>query len=930
MPIARVLTVLLLGLTVGVGTGSLVAQTGTIEGRVVSRYDALPLAQAVVQVRSGTTGIAGALTSADGSYSVTVPVGVYSVSVASIGYAPSRQDGVTVTAGGSTTVDFTVGAVELNPIIVAVSRVDEKALGAPASVTAIMAPDIVSRPSLTVTDHLKAVPGVDIIQGGLIQANLVGRGFNGIFSGSLQTLTDNRYANLPSLRANLPGFYPGIDEDIERVEFILGPGAALYGPNTADGVLAIFSRSPFSSEGNTLSLTSGFRAGSRSAEGASLDDGHVLGGGSFRHAKVLGSKFGYKISGYYQAGRDWLSSDPAEPDALPGRTCTSGYGCRDFDQQRWGLDFRMDYRLDGATEFIGEYGRTTWLHSIDYTGVGAAQVDNWTYDFFQLRARHKRLFSQVFWNRSDSGIDDPSQPVGTFLLRDGSALYDRSRVLAAQVQHGTLLTDRLDAVYGVDFTYTDPRTAGTINGRNEADDDIREVGGYVHATYRLSDRVNLVGALRVDDNSRLVKASVSPRAAVVFSPNENHSFRVTYNRAFATPDNLQSFLDLVGGQAGPYTVRVLGVPASGFNFRGYCGQGGVDNLCMWPGPFPGVPNQAIPANAALLWGLAAGAVAAQLPAAVGQILAAIPAPTTVGTQLRRLDPTAGAFYDVNPSQITDIHALTPTINNVFEVGYKGIVNERFRASVDVWYERKHDFIGDIAVETPNVFLDPATTLAYLQSTLLPILNANSVPGADVITQQVAAGMAGISGNAVVTGVPLGTVVPNSSLTQGPDIVLTYRNFGEVDLFGADIALDYWFDNRWSASINYSWVSDDFFSAAEVMGSGPIALNASRGKGAVTLRYTSFRDELRAEARGRYVKGFPVVSGVYVSATLPDGSLKPIGGYGLVDLLFSWKLPFDQRIRASLDIQNVLDKTYATFIGFPQLGRLALAKVSVNF
>ena len=86
----------------------------------------------------------------------------------------------------------------------------------------------------------------------------------------------------------------------------------------------------------------------------------------------------------------------------------------------------------------------------------------------------------------------------------------------------------------------------------------------------------------------------------MFKPSEDQSFRATFNRAFSTPSNNNLFLDIlaapnVGGS--PFNVRALGVPEGGFHFRGYCGAGGVSDLCM-RSPWPGVPNQALPAQAA--------------------------------------------------------------------------------------------------------------------------------------------------------------------------------------------------------------------------------------------------------------------------------------------------------------------------------------------
>ena len=45
----------------------------------------------------------------------------------------------------------------------------------------------------------------------------------------------------------------------------------------------------------------------------------------------------------------------------------------------------------------------------------------------------------------------------------------------------------LDMTYGVDWNSIQPRTGGTITGRNENDDNITEIGAYVHTETALGD-----------------------------------------------------------------------------------------------------------------------------------------------------------------------------------------------------------------------------------------------------------------------------------------------------------------------------------------------------------------------------------------------------------------------------------------------------------
>ncbi|TFG64800.1 MAG: TonB-dependent receptor, partial [Gemmatimonadales bacterium] len=99
-------------------------------------------------------------------------------------------------------------------------------------------------------------------------------------------------------------------------------------------------------------------------------------------------------------------------------------------------------------------------------------------------------------------------------------------------------------IYGFDYLHTVPQSEGTINGRHEDDDTVDEVGGYVQYEGALSDMFELVLAARVDKHSRLNDAVFSPRAAIVYKPDDTNSFRLTFNRAFTTPTTLNFFLDL--------------------------------------------------------------------------------------------------------------------------------------------------------------------------------------------------------------------------------------------------------------------------------------------------------------------------------------------------------------------------------------------------
>ena len=285
------------------------AQTGAIAGRVTDSTTQTPVSGARVQSTAAGQPAGRAVTGPDGAFRLErLAPGVYSLSVTRIGYDPGAFPSITVRAGETTTltVTLTPRAIALDAEVVTASRREEKVLEAPASVSVLPREDIAAHPSLTPADRVAQLPGVDVVTSGLTQHNVVTRGFNNAGSGQLLVLTDNRYAAVPSLRINAYNFIPLTDDDIERIEVVRGPGAALYGPNTTAGVMHLITRSPFDSRGTTLSLAGGERGLLQ-----------VVG----RHAGVAGSRLGWKLSGQYFRANDFGFIPDGRCDHLPHGPC---------------------------------------------------------------------------------------------------------------------------------------------------------------------------------------------------------------------------------------------------------------------------------------------------------------------------------------------------------------------------------------------------------------------------------------------------------------------------------------------------------------------------------------------------------------------------------------------------------------------------------
>jgi iron complex outermembrane receptor protein len=916
------------------------AQTGTVMGRLTAADRNQPLVSALVEaVDANGRSVASAISNQEGLYRLTgLAPGSYAITVSSAGYGTQTVQTVQVAAGQTVTVDASLEprAFELNPVVISASKRQEKALDAPARVEVVNATEIEARPAVSPVDHLRSEGAVDIISAGVQSSFVVVRGFNNIFSGSLHMLTDNRIAGIPSLRVNLLHFIPQSDDDFERMEVVLGPGAALYGPNTANGVLHIITKSPLDDPITQFSVAGGEQSVFQFTG---------------RTAHRLSDRFGFKLSGQYFRGDEWSFRDsvedaaraqattsfqtwaalqPRAPDGQPLsltelQSRASRLAQRDFDIERWAIDGRADWRASGDLGLAFSGGVTSASKGIELTGIGAAQVNDWLYSYYQARGNYKRWFGQVYLNTSDAGE--------TFLLRTGAPIVDKSKVFVTQLQHTANLGNRFEFVYGGDFIRTMPETERTINGSREDDDNYDQYGAYLQARAQLTPQFDLVAAVREDWHSELNDPVFSPRAALVFKPTPTQNFRLTYNRAFSTPSSLNLFLDIDGGPAGAlgpfgFRVRAQGPGKDGIRLVDASGA----PLGM-RSPFLGQPSQLMPVTAASVYELQVrGLIAAR--AAAG---APLPQPVRDALLGLRQHPTVGgmAVVGFNPStntvgalntQLANVPGIEPSLSSTVELGYKGVLGDRFLLAADVWRSEEKDFTSPLVVRTPLLLLNPQTLGPFVAQTLIQ----GGVPQADAAA--IANGLVQIPG-AVASSTDVAAL--------GSDLLATYVNFGEVDLWGVDISATALLSDEWSLGATASFVSEHNFCLVDVA-SGElcpteqlVALNAPKQKGTATLSYRGTNNGFSAEARVRYTGEFPANSADYVGikCIVDDPSFEGndcVDSAALFDLTLGYRVPGARGAEIQLGVTNLFNDPYRSFIGVPAVGRLALLRLKYAF
>jgi iron complex outermembrane receptor protein len=935
-----------LPLALAAAPAAAVAQTGTISGKVTESLSGEPVSGATINaLRAGGSGNVTARSAANGTYTLAnLPAGTYTVTVtARIGLAQKHVDGFVVQAGRAATLDFSMApvAAQLQQVVTtATSGAEpERIQDSPNPISVVTAAQIAERPSVTITDHLKSLPGLSISAGGIAQSNIVSRGFNNAFSTQMLMLQDYRYAGVPSLRVNVPLLFTGTNEDIDRIEVLQGPAAALYGPNSGNGVLHVITKSPFQSAGTSFTLDGGERSLLR---------------GSIRHAGIIAEdKLAYKISGEVLTAHDFEYVDPNEPTTYSStdlRVPTARRGqpvTHDFDLRRYAGEARLDYRPDENTQLISSAGYSLIGSDREITTTfGAAQVKNWSYTNLQERLHHKNFFAQIFYNKSNSGNADSLDAGGTYYLRTGIPVVDRSSILATQVQQG-LQWSRTKVVVGAEYLATRPQTQGTIDGRNENDDNINEYGGYVQTTTSIVPKIDFLAAARVDANSRLDGYQFSPRAALIFRPDSNNNFRVTFNRAYASPTSFSFFLDQYSGQtpAPGMPVQILGnPPKEGWQFATNC-TGPLGTICMRSPYVPGVVGaSAASAYTGFLTPSAAfGGVSALEAIIRGQpvavfgseanrqaLLSALPI-------LRSLHPTDASFGSV----LVDLNTGKPTVTpsnyaplganfaNTWEVGYKGLVAQRVSLEVDAWFQRRpSDPTAQIL--NPAVLFNGAQLGAYLGPNIAAALIAQGAPPA-VAQAQAAALALGLA--TVMAKVPVGAAAFNSPLYTQPYLVFSYQNSpGYINVHGFDVAADFLLEQGWSISTTYSNLNKNVYTDAPgATVANPLAANTPKHRATATLRYDSQQHGYGVEVRGRYADAFPVNSGVFNSYNVGTPvPYPPVPVNAFLDAGFSWVLPVSGSPRWSLNGTNLLDNRVASFVGVPKIGRMLMTRIAYTY
>ncbi len=160
--------------------------------------------------------------------------------------------------------------------VMTASRKTQRLSDVAGAVFVITREDIERSGVTSIPEALRMVPGVQVARLANNRWAVSVRGFNGRFANKLLVLMDGRSIYSPLFSGVFWEAEDTLLEDIDRIEVIRGPGAALWGANAVNGVINIITRKARDTQGTLVAASAGTdRDGALAARyGGQVGDGH--------------------------------------------------------------------------------------------------------------------------------------------------------------------------------------------------------------------------------------------------------------------------------------------------------------------------------------------------------------------------------------------------------------------------------------------------------------------------------------------------------------------------------------------------------------------------------------------------------------------------------------------------------------------------------
>lgn len=399
--------------------------------------------------------------------------------------------------------------------VTSAGRKSQNIMDTAAAIFVIDSEDIRRSGMSKLPDLLRMVPGLEVSNLNSNTWAISARGFATQFGNKLLVQIDGRTIYTPLFSGVFWADHNLMLEDIDRIEVIRGPGAALWGANAVNGVINIITKRAEDTQGGLLSL----RAGTSD---------YGVGAVRFGAETEEGNFYRVYARGFSRGPNDDVTGTGLDDDWSGGQ-----FGFR-FDSE---LTERDALTIQGdAGHTNGHSGATFPAAPPVFSEITDANTDGTEAN---LLAR---------WTRTFSDTSDMALQV-YYDVFDGEQTLADARVdtIDLDFQHRFSPTENNEIVWGFGYRHYDINTNGTFIASWTPEDSSNEiVSVFLQDEFQATDRLSLIFGAKLEEND-YTKREFQPNARFVYRPNETSSFWGAASRASRTPSTVNELVTFTQG-----------------------------------------------------------------------------------------------------------------------------------------------------------------------------------------------------------------------------------------------------------------------------------------------------------------------------------------------------------------------------------------------
>jgi len=421
--------------------------------------------------------------------------------------------------------------MQMDVLVTSVSKRSQKLHEAASAIYVVTQEDIRRSGATNIPEALRMVPGLLVARTDQNNYAISSRGFSRqTAANKLLVLIDGRAIYTPGNSGVRWVVHDTLLEDIERIEVIRGPGAALWGSNAVNGVINIITKTARETQGTLL------------AGGTGTEE---RGFGALRYGGKIGENFHYRAYGKYRDRDDGKRADGT--DAFDDKQMVQGGFRSDWQiNSKDHLTLQGDYyenkiEKDLRSQFVSFTPPSTIPLKLTETNTGANFIARWN----RVLENESAFKVQAYYDRTE---------------RNDEIIQSIRHQADLEFQYDFRMGERQNVSWGMNYHFSGV-DAPLSTQLFKAPQDTYQFGFFVHDEITLIPKTWSVILGSKFEYNEFTGLEIQPNIRTVWAPHPKHTLWAAVSRAVRIPGTSEDGIkiNIAGASSGlPFAVRIIG------------------------------------------------------------------------------------------------------------------------------------------------------------------------------------------------------------------------------------------------------------------------------------------------------------------------------------------------------------------------------------